>query len=135
MFPAVIFLVFVFLCLSAFTGFFLLGGFYPTYYKEFSFFFLRTLANLFRGSLDSVDYDPSINRHAIDSNSPEYFKEIKYARSPYLSIMKYSNYFPFIFYSLIFTFFGNFIIKVIITAKFLISYRMVSNPEKEKKKF
>jgi hypothetical protein len=58
----------LFTLFSAFVAFQMFGDFNVYYYKDLKFIFLKILGMYFRGSMDNVDSDKSLDRYRIDSN-------------------------------------------------------------------
>lgn len=66
-FTLFIFIPFIFM--SSLTSYFLYGDFVSSYYRFYSFHFIKSLTSLYRGSISNIDYDDSLNRRNAQINN------------------------------------------------------------------
>ncbi len=51
-------------------SYFLYGDFASAYYRFYSFHFIKSITSFYRGSIENVDFDDSVNRRtsSVDNN-------------------------------------------------------------------
>lgn len=65
-----IFCLIPFIFMSSLFSYFLYGDFASAYYRFYSFHFIKSITSFYRGSIENVDFDDSVNRRtsSVDNN-------------------------------------------------------------------